>query len=73
MLIKDLFKIYKVYYIHASEVLERFVDFNHEDAMKAFEMYQNFVNLTDAMKKRALPLITNYGFPIRLPDFYIPE
>lgn len=36
-------------------------------------MYQNFVNLTDAMKKRALPLITMFGFPIRLPDFYIPE
>jgi len=32
MLVKDLFKIYKVYYIHASEVLERFTDFTAEEA-----------------------------------------
>ena len=31
MLFKDLIKIYKVYYVHITEILERFPQLNFED------------------------------------------
>ena len=33
MLFKDLIKIYKVYYIHITEILERFPQLNFEDGI----------------------------------------
>lgn len=36
-------------------------------------MYQNFVNLTEAIKNKANKLIYLFNFPITLPDFYNPE
>ena len=36
-------------------------------------MYQNFVNLTEAIKNKAKKLIYIFNFPITLPDFYNPE
>ena len=36
-------------------------------------MYQNFVNLTDAIKTKANKLIATFNFPIQLPEFYKPE
>lgn len=39
MLFKDLIKIYKVYYVHITEVLERFPGLSFEIAQKAFVMY----------------------------------
>lgn len=39
MLFKDLIKIYKIYYVHITEILERFSALNSEDAQKAFVMY----------------------------------
>lgn len=57
MLFKDLIKIYKVYYVHIIEILERFSGLEYEDAEKAFIMYQNFVNLTDGIKTKANKLI----------------
>ena len=36
-------------------------------------MFQNFVNLTDAIKSKANKLIYIFNFPITLPDFYNPE
>jgi hypothetical protein len=39
MLFKDLIKIYKVYYVHITEVLERFPGLSFETAQKAFVMY----------------------------------
>jgi len=39
MLFKDLIKIYKVYYVHIIEILERFSGLEYEDAEKAFIMY----------------------------------
>ena len=73
MLFKDLIKIYKVYYVHITEILERFPSLSHSDAQKAFVMYQNFVNLTDSIKTKANKLIYTFNFPIQLPDFYNPE
>lgn len=73
MLFKDLIKVYKVYYVHITEILERFAQLNFEDGQKAFKMYQSFVNLTDSIKSKANKLIYSFNFPIQLPDFYNPE
>jgi hypothetical protein len=64
MLFKDLIKVYKVYYVHITEILERFSGLDVEDMKKAFIMYQNFVNLTDGIKTRANKLIYTFNFPI---------
>lgn len=73
MLFKDLIKVYKVYYIHITEILERFPSLQRDDMEKAFVMYQNFVNLTEGIKTKANKLIYTFNFPIQLPDFYNPE
>jgi len=39
MLFKDLIKVYKVYYVHITEILERFSGLDVEDMKKAFIMY----------------------------------
>jgi len=64
MLFKDLIKVYKVYYVHITEILERFAGLEQEDAKKAFVMYQNFVNLTDGIKSKANKLVYTFNFPI---------
>ena len=73
MLLKDLIEIYRVYYTHITEILERFPTLGKSDAQKGFVMYQNFVNLTEAIKSKANKLIFIFNFPITLPDFYNPE
>ena len=73
MLLKDLMEIYRIYYTHITELLERFPSLAKRDAQKAFVMYQNFVNLTEAIKSKANKLIYIFNFPITLPDFYNPE
>jgi hypothetical protein len=73
MLFKDLIKIYKVYYVHITEILERFASLKSEECKKAFEMYQNFVKLTEVIKSKANKLVYQFNFPIQLPDFYNPE
>lgn len=60
MFVKDLIKIYKVYYVHITEVLERFPSMDFDDAQKGFVMYQNFVNLTEAIKSKANKLIFTF-------------
>lgn len=50
MLFKDLIKVYKVYYVHITEILERFAELPSEQCHKAFEMYQSFVKLTETIK-----------------------
>lgn len=39
MLFKDLIKVYKIYYLHITEVLERFSGLSLDDSQKAFVMY----------------------------------
>ena len=73
MLLKDLIEIYRVYYTHITEILERFPTLGKDDAQKGFIMFQNFVNLTEAIKNKANKLIYIFNFPITLPDFYNPE
>jgi len=73
MLLKDLMEIYRIYYQHITEILERFPSLGKREAQKAFVMYQNFVNLTEAIKNKANKLIYIFNFPITLPEFYTPE
>lgn len=73
MLFKDMIKVYKVYYVHIIEILERFAELKFEDAKKAFDMYQAFVILTEKIKGKASKLLFQFNFPIQLPDFYNPE
>jgi hypothetical protein len=73
MLFKDLIKVYKVYYVHITELLERFEKLGGEEQKRAFEMYQLFVVRTDGMKTKAAKLVYQFNFPIQLPDFYNPE
>jgi hypothetical protein len=39
MMVKDMFQIYKVYYILIVEILDRFGDLQQSDAQKAFVVY----------------------------------
>jgi len=39
MCFKDLIKIYKVYYVHITEILERFPSLSAPEAEKGFVMY----------------------------------
>ena len=64
MLFKDLIKIYKVYYVHITEILERVPTLSADEGQKSFIMYQNFVNLTDSIKTKANKLIFTFNFPI---------
>lgn len=73
MLLKDLIEIYRVYAIHILEILERFSVLNKADAQKAFVMYQNYINLSEAIKNKANKLVYMFNFPITLPDFTAPE
>lgn len=73
MLFKDLIKVYKVFYVHIIEILERFPTFNFSESKQAFEIYQAFVRQTEIAKTKASKLIYQFNFPIQLPDFYNPE
>lgn len=64
MLFKDLIKVYKVYYVHIMEILERFASLEPSDMQKAFLMYQAFVKLTSELKSKAAKLIYQFNFPI---------
>jgi len=79
MLLKDLFKIYKVLECYNMEVLERFssltVEGGGEDlAKKAIELFQNFLKTTKDIEKKSVELIEEFEFPKQLlPVFYKPD
>jgi uncharacterized secreted protein with C-terminal beta-propeller domain len=61
MLLKDLFKIYKVLECYNMEVLERFssltVEGGGEDlAKKAIELFQNFLKTTKDIEKKSVDI-----------------
>ena len=62
--------MYKFYYVHVSEVMERFHELEFDEAKRAFVMYVNFENLTESLKKNAKTLEIAFSFPIKLPAFY---
>ena len=56
-----------------TEILERFSDMNIEVAKKAYVVYQNFVSLTNVMRGRADKIMSEFGFAIKLPQYYTPD
>jgi hypothetical protein len=56
-----------------TEILERFSEMSVENAKKSFVVYQNFVNLTNVMKDKADKIMSEFGFTIRLPQYYTPD
>lgn len=73
MTFNDLIKLYKVYYVLVTEILDRFSYMNHEEAKKSFVMYQNFINFTQTMKTKAKKIQREFHFNLKMPDFYQPE
>lgn len=56
-----------------TEILERFSEMSVDHAKKSFIVYQNFVNLTNIMKDKADKIMIEFGFTIRLPQYYTPD
>lgn len=73
LLFQDLLQIYKVFYMLITEILERFSELSIDQAKKSFIAYQNFVNLTDIMKGKADFIMKEFGFTMKLPQYYTPE
>jgi len=72
-LIKDLIKIYKVYYIHIAEIFERFYTLEYEESRKCFKAYSNFLEINKVSQKQITKLLGMFKFPITQPEYYKPE
>ena len=44
-----------------------------DQAKKAFVVYQNFVSLTNVMRGKADKIMLEFGFTIKLPQYYTPD
>ena len=53
MLFLDLIKIYNIFYIMVTEILDRFKNMTFQDMEKSFKIYRNFIKFTDDVKKEA--------------------
>ena len=73
MVLNDLLELYRVFHNHVIEILERFQNYDVEDAQKAFAMYENFLKFTENLKKRSPYTIAKFRFQITLPKFYEPD
>jgi len=60
MMMKDMFQIYKVYYILIVEILDRFGQLPQSEGKKAFVVYQNFISLTKAMKSKCSMIMSKF-------------
>ena len=67
MVLNDMLEIYRVFHNHVIEILERFPNFDVEDAQKAFAMYENFLKFTENLKKKGPYTIAKFRFQIILP------
>lgn len=67
---RDLFQIYKVYYIMIVEILDRFGTLSNDDAKKAFVVYQNFVSLTKTMKAKCTGILSKFVINLKQPKYY---
>ena len=73
MLFLDLIKIYNVFYIMTTEILDRFKRMSHKEMEKAFAMYKNFINFTTSVKKEANTIPLHFGFVFKAPNYYTPD
>jgi hypothetical protein len=53
-----------------TEVLERFVNVNVDQARKIFVVYENFVDLTKTMKAKVESIMILFDFRLQVPQYY---
>ncbi len=56
-----------------TEILDRFADMNADIASKCFVIYQNFVSLTNVIRHKAGLIMQEFGFSVKLPNYYTPD
>lgn len=73
MLFLDLIKIYNVYYIMVTEVLDRFKRMAGKDMDRAYAMYKAFLSFTENVKREANSIPLVFGFVFKAPSYYTPD
>jgi len=74
MLFLDMIKIYNIYYILITEVLDWYKKtLSLVEMEKAFKMYQNFISFNEVVKWEANSIPMVFGFVFKPPSYYIPD
>lgn len=74
MLFLDMIKIYNIYYVLMTEILDRYKkSLTLPEMEKAFKMYQNFIAFNDMVKREANSIPMVFGFVFKPPNYYIPD
>ncbi len=69
----DLIKIYNVFYIMVTEVLDRFKRMSVKEMDRAYAMYKAFLAFTESVKKEANSIPLVFGFVFKAPSYYTPD
>ena len=73
MLFLDLIKIYNVFYIMVTEILDRFKRMSHKDMERSYQIYKAFLGFTENVKKEANSIPLVFGFVFKNPSYYTPD
>lgn len=73
MLFLDLIKIYNVFYIMVTEILDRFKRMNMRDMERSYEIYKAFLGFTENVKREANSIPLVFGFVFKNPSYYTPD
>jgi len=73
MLFLDLIKIYNIYYILVTEILDRFKKMPLKEMEKSLTVYKNFLRFTEDVKREANIIPLNFGFVFKSPSYYVPD
>ena len=73
MLFLDLIKIYNVFYIMVTEILDRFKRMKHKEMERSYEIYKAFLGFTENVKKEANSIPLVFGFVFKNPSYYTPD
>ena len=73
MLFLDIIKIYNLFYIMTTEILDRFKKMSLKEMEKSLIMYKNFIGFTDKIKVHANSIPMLFGFVFKAPNYYTPD
>lgn len=73
MLFLDLIKVYNIFYIMITEILDRFKKMPIKDMEKALQMYKEFIRFTDDVKREANTIPLHFGFVFKSPSYYVAD
>jgi len=74
MLFLDLIKIYNIYYILITEVLDWYKkSLSLQEMEKAYLMYKTFIQFNDVVKREGQNIPLVFGFVFKPPNYYIPD